>query len=256
MKWLRRLRRPPPPPIEEALWQSQWARLAGHERLSCAQAARWRELSAHFLSSKAITAAADCTLEAADRLLIAMLCCEPILDLGPEWLQGWHEVIVYPGRFGVRRSHLDEDSGVLHEWDDELAGECWEQGPLILSLEDAIQAAEAPQHGYHVVVHEIAHKLDLRDGHLDGVPPLPDPAWRKSWIDDFQRAFEQLQHCLEAGQESAIDPYAAEAPDEFFAVVSEYHFTAPELLAATWPSVAGHLARFYHGQPRQRAARA
>lgn len=247
MKWLRRwLGGPPPAPLDDALWSAQLARIDGAEALSSFRAARWRQFTTRFLADKAIAAAADCELSEADRVLIAMLCCEPVLDLGYEWLRGWHEVIVYPGQFGVRRHRLDEDSGIVHEWDDELAGECWEQGPVILSLVDAIQAAEAPLSGFQVVTHEIAHKLDLLDGSLDGVPPLDDAAWHARWVDDFQRAFDALCAQVEAGHETPIDPYATEAPDEFFAVVSEYHFTDPELLAEQMPDVAEHLARFYH----------
>lgn len=151
----------------------------------------------------------------------------------------------------MRRQHLDEDSGVLHEWDDALTGESWERGPLILSLHDTIQAAEAPVSGYQVVAHEIAHKLDMLDGSMDGVPPLPDGVWYAQWVADFQAAFDALCKDVESGREPAIDPHAAEAPDEFFAVVSEYHFTDPQLLARNMSAVATHLARFYH--PGQRA---
>ena len=49
----------------------------------------------------------------------------------------------------------------------------------------------------------------------------------------------------------AIDSYAAEAPEEFFAVCSEYHFSDPRLLAAALPKVAAHLARFYGPSPFQ-----
>lgn len=246
MKWLRQwLSSPPPTPLDDALWQSQLARISGVEAFSSQQLLRWREFTARFLSDKAISAAEGCELSVADHLLIAMLCCQPILDLGYEQLRGWHEVIVYPGEFGVRRQHLDEESGVLHEWDDTLSGECWEQGPVILSLADSIQAAEAPTSGYHVVVHEIAHKLDLLDGSLNGVPHLPDGAWRAHWVADFQCAFDALCADVEAGHETVIDPYASEAPGEFFAVVSEYHFTDPKLLADHMPTVADHLSRFY-----------
>ena len=47
--------------------------------------------------------------------------------------------------------------------------------------------------------------------------------------------------------QAAIDPYAASAPEEFFAVVSEYHFLAPELLSAAYPEVARLTAQFYAG---------
>ena len=248
MKWLSRLlgTRPTPQPIDDALWQAQLARMPGLEDLPAERSARWRDLTSRFLADKAISAAGDCELSDADRVLIAMLCCEPVLDLGYRWLRGWHEVIVYPGEFGVRRHHVDEDSGVVHEWDDTLSGECWEQGPVILSLADTIQAAEQPLSGYQVVVHEIAHKLALLDGSLDGVPPLHDAGWHAQWAADFQSAYDRLCAQLEAGEEPPIDPYACEAPDEFFAVVSEYHFTDPELLAEHLPVVAAHLARFYH----------
>jgi Mlc titration factor MtfA (ptsG expression regulator) len=49
--------------------------------------------------------------------------------------------------------------------------------------------------------------------------------------------------------ETVIDPYAAEAPDEFFAVATEYHFSAPDLLEQEMPVVAGHLRRFYGAPP-------
>jgi Mlc titration factor MtfA (ptsG expression regulator) len=46
-----------------------------------------------------------------------------------------------------------------------------------------------------------------------------------------------------------MDPYAAEAPEEFFAVASEYHFTAPAVLEAAMPAVAAHLRRLYGPPP-------
>ena len=54
---------------------------------------------------------------------------------------------------------------------------------------------------------------------------------------------------MDAGRETALDPYAAEAPEEFFAVASEYHFSAPALLAEAMPTVAVHLTRFYGPSP-------
>ena len=246
MKWLCQwLSSPPTALFDDALWESQLARIDGAEAFSSQQVLLWRDFTARFLIDKAISATAGCELSAADSLLIAMLCCQPVLNLGYEQLRGWHEVIVYPGEFGVRRQHLDEDSGVLHEWDETLSGECWEHGPVILSLADSIQAAEAPTSGYHVVVHEIAHKLDLLDGSLNGVPYLPDTKWRARWVADFQDAFDELCMQLEAGDDTLIDPYASEEPGEFFAVVSEYHFTDPELLATHMPKVAAHLSQFY-----------
>src|SRR3546814_9597994 len=93
----------------------------------------------------------------------------------------------------------------------------------------------------------MAHKLDALDGVLDGTPPLPR-AWQREWARDFQAAFDTFAAEVDRGRDTAIDPYAAEAPEEFFAVCSEYHFSDPRLLQATLPTVAAHLARLYRSE--------
>jgi Mlc titration factor MtfA (ptsG expression regulator) len=94
----------------------------------------------------------------------------------------------------------------------------------------------------------MAHKLDVLDGALDGTPPLPRP-WQREWARDFQAAYDKLAQQVDAGRNTAIDGYAAEAPEEFFAVVTEYHFSDPALLRRTMPKVAAHLERFYGASP-------
>ncbi|MGH8083067.1 MAG: zinc-dependent peptidase, partial [Lysobacter sp.] len=99
-----------------------------------------------------------------------------------------------------------------------------------------------------VAAHEMAHKLDVLDGLLDGTPPLPRP-WQREWARDFQRAYDDFIEQVDSGHETLIDPYAAEAPEEFFAVVTEYHFSDPQALRDTMPEVAAHLQRFYGPSP-------
>src|SRR3546814_7088396 len=93
---------------------------------------------------------------------------------------------LYPDAFRVNRSHVDA-AGVLHEWEDDLIGESWESGPLILSWADVQADLDEPDAGFCVAVHEMAHKLDALDGVLDGTPPLPR-AWQREWARDFQAA--------------------------------------------------------------------
>lgn len=181
-----------------------------------------------------------------DVVLLAALCCLPLLRIGEVGLQGWSQLILYPEAFRVQRTHVDA-AGVLHEWDDELIGESWDNGPLILSWADILADLQAPHEGFCVAVHEMAHKIDALDGAMDGTPPLPR-AWQRQWADDFQRAYDALCAQVDAGAQTLIDPYATEAPEEFFAVASEYHFSAPDLLAEAMPAVAMHLQRFYDGQ--------
>jgi Mlc titration factor MtfA (ptsG expression regulator) len=244
--WLRRLfGASPPPRIDDDAWHRLLRRVAWARGLSAGSQQRLRTLTERFLADKAITPAAGLLLTDERRFLLALLCCQPVLHLGYEWLRGWRELIVYPGEFGVRRHDYDEDTGVMQEWDDTLVGESWDRGPLILSWADVRADLDRPEPGYHVVAHEIAHKLDALDGSMDGTPPLRDGATRAAWARDFQHAYDAFKADVDAGVDVAIDAYAAESPDEFFAVVSEYHFSAPDLLRGAMPQVAQHLSAFY-----------
>lgn len=215
--------------------------------LDASRALRLQALAARFLHEKAITPIGALVLDDVQRVQLAALCCLPLLEFGAEGLHGWSQLLVYPEAFRVNRSHVDA-AGVLHEWDDELIGEAWESGPVILSWADVQADLAAPREGFCVAVHEIAHKLDALDGVLDGTPPLPRD-WQRAWARDFQAAFERLARIVDTGREPAIDGYAAEAPEEFFAVCSEYHFSAPGLLRREMPAVAAHLERFYGRSP-------
>ena len=236
-----------PPGIDSELWLATRNRVPWLAALDHARDARLQALAARFLRDKTITPVGDLVLDERQRLQLAALCCLPLLEFGAQGLHGWSQLIVYPDAFRVNRSHVDA-AGVLHEWDDELIGEAWERGPVILSWADIEADLLAPRDGFCVVVHEIAHKLDALDGVLDGTPPLPGD-WQREWARDFQQAFDALAAEIDAGREPAIDGYAAEAPEEFFAVCSEYHFSDPRMLRESMPQVAKHLQRFYGTSP-------
>ncbi len=236
-----------PAPISDDIWRATHGRLPWLRPLDTARGARLRELAARFLHEKTITPVGELTLDAEQRCSLAALCCLPLLEFGAEGLRGWSQLIVYPDAFRVNRTHVDA-AGVLHEWQDELIGEAWEMGPVILSWADVLADCEDPRAGFCVATHEMAHKIDVLDGVLDGTPPLPRP-WQKEWARDFQTAYDALAKQVDRGRETAIDGYAAEAPEEFFAVVSEYHFSDPQLLRAEMPAVAAHLERFYGPSP-------
>ena len=249
LAWLRRLAGVPTPlRLHDDLWLRALRRPGWTRALDDTAKATLRDLTERFLGETTITPAAGFALTDDRKVLIAMLCCQPVLRLGYDWLRGWREVIVYPGQFRVRRHDYDEDTGVLQEWDDDLAGESWDRGPLILSWADVRADLDTPEPGYHVVAHEIAHKLDALDGLLDGTPPLPRP-WQREWARDFQRVYDGFVDEVDSGRETAIDPYAAEAPEEFFAVATEYHFSDPALLRESMPEIAAQLQRFYGPSP-------
>ena len=253
LRWLG-LAPPSCEPIDDALWRRAVRRARLLHWLDTEQRELLRERTGRFLASKAITGAGGFEVTPLRRLLIAALCCRPTLALPADSLDGWHEVIVYPGQFRVRRHETGEHDGIVHEWDDELAGEAWDRGPIVLSWADVLADLRLPEPGFNVVVHEIAHKLDALDGAMNGTPILPDQRRRTAWVRALQAAFDDLNACLDRGEEPPIDPYAAEAPEEFFAVASEYHFTAADQLTAAYPAVAAELTAFYGPAPRRPSA--
>ncbi|WP_282294999.1 M90 family metallopeptidase [Stenotrophomonas sp. PS02289] len=242
LQWLR----PGPRPIPDEDWQHTCQRTAWLRGLPETERTRLRELSTTFLHEKTITPVGGLLLQERDAVLIAALCCLPLVKLGEAGLQGWSQVLVYPEGFVVPQSEVDED-GVAHEWEEDAIGQVSHTGPLLLSWHDVQAELAHPHEGACVVVHEMAHRIDMLDGVLDGTPPLPRD-WQQAWAADFQAAFDALCAQVDAGTETVIDPYGAEAPDEFFAVATEYHFSAPDLLEQEMPAVAAHLRRFY-GEP-------
>ncbi|HEY5803839.1 MAG TPA: M90 family metallopeptidase [Lysobacter sp.] len=236
-----------PDDIPEATWLATRARVPWLARLEPDRDARLRGLTARFLNEKTISPIGELVLDPVQRCMLAALCCLPLIEFGAEGLRGWSQLIVYPDAFRVNRSHMDA-AGVLHEWEDDLIGEAWEAGPVILSWADVAADCEDPRAGFCVAAHEMAHKIDVLDGLLDGTPPLPRP-WQREWARDFQAAYDALAARVDAGEETAIDGYAAEAPEEFFAVATEYHFSDPRLLEAEMPEVAAHMRRFYGASP-------
>ncbi len=76
----------------------------------------------------------------------------------------------------------------------------------------------------------------------------------RDWAKVMQEAYDDLNRQLDRNPdaETAIDPYAAENPAEFFAVTSEYFFSAPDLLDEAYPQVYEQLKLFYRQDPLAR----
>ena len=234
--------------IEDALWDKATGALEFLRNLSPEEAVQLKQLSLLLLAEKEFVGAAGLELTDAMRVSIAAQACLPILELGLDWYSGWHGVVVYPGDFRVRRSETDED-GVVHEWDDELAGEAMPGGPVVLSWDAAARDPEI-----NVVIHEFAHKLDMLDGVVDGTPPLHAGMDRAAWRTAFKEAYEGFCDAVERGKNTWLDPYAAEHSSEFFAVVSEAFFEDPKETRRRYPDVYRQLCLFYKQDPAARCA--
>jgi MtfA peptidase len=224
--------------IDDALWTRATARLA-----FLPASAKLRELALLFLAEKQFTGTHGLEVTDAMRVSIAAQACLPVLELGLDWYRGFTGIVVYPGDFRVRRRETDEH-GVVHEWDDELAGEAMPGGPVVLSWDASAHAS-----GINVVIHEFAHKLDMLNGAADGLPPLHTGMEVAHWARAFEEAYEGFCDALERDRDTWLDPYAAEHPAEFFAVVSEAFFTDPGETRRRYPDVYHQLELFYRQEP-------
>ncbi|NQD96209.1 zinc-dependent peptidase [Pseudomonas sp. CrR25] len=235
--------------MEPALWAAVQQRLPLLDGLSQIEQQRLCERAVLFLHRKRLTALPGVELDAIARLSLAAQAELPLLHLAElDWYQGFHEIVLYPDDFISPQRHRDA-SGVVHEWDAEHSGEAWQQGPVILAW-PGVQASGGWD-GYNLVIHELAHKLDMLGGDANGLPPLHRDMRVQDWAEAMQGAYDRLNAELDANPdtETAIDPYAAENPAEFFAVTSEYFFSAPDLLAEAFPAVYAQLALFYRQDP-------
>jgi MtfA peptidase len=234
--------------IPAPLWEATLADVPSLARLPDNAQRRLGDLSLLFLHEKAFEAAGGFTLDEAQRVRIAALACRPVLELGLDCYAGFASVIVYPGEFLVRGREQEDEDGVVHIGDDVLSGEAWERGPVILAWEDVLASGQGE--GFDVVAHEFAHKLDLTDGALNGVPALHPQMRFELWVETFQSAYDALCERLNRGEETWLDPYAAEDPSEFFAVCTEMFFDVPEELDAEYPELYAELAAYFRQDPR------
>ena len=224
--WLRR--RGSARPIPDALWEQV---LACYPFLSArpqVELSRLRELAAKFLASKEFHGAQGFVITDEVAVSIAAQAVLPVMHLGLKWYDDFVGIVVHRGQVVARRTEIDE-AGVVHHWDDLLAGEAMDRGPVMLNWRDVQDAGATAQQGYNLVIHEFAHKIDLRDGQADGCPPLPSPAARRAWLATMEaqyQAFREKVILAErfGGEAQWLDAYGATAIDEFFAVACEAYF--------------------------------
>lgn len=236
--------------IEDDQWRRVEADLPFLDHLNADERARLRQLALEFIVTKEWHSAPGLTLTVDMQLSIALQACLLVVNLGLNWYRGWVGVTVYPGDFVIPRQTMDAD-GVVHEYDDTVLGEAWEGGPVLLSWFDS----PAETAGINVVIHEFAHKLDMTNGDVDGMPALHAGMTKDDWTRAFGPAFADFCRRVDVaaarGEETSLDPYGAEHPAEFFAVMSEAFFEAPELLRQEYPAVYAQLQVFYRQDPLQ-----
>ncbi|MDH5285555.1 MAG: zinc-dependent peptidase [Betaproteobacteria bacterium] len=239
--------------IPDALWRDALETLPFLAICTEDELARLRDLCVLFLNAKGIVGARGHVVTPRQRVLIAQQACVLILNLDLALYDGFENIVVYPDEF-IPGWEWEDEAGVVHRNDEPLAGEAMPRGPVILSWPDVEAASDWHASGMNLVVHEFAHKIDMATGDANGCPPLPPDMPAAEWTATLAAAFDHFAARVHRGEHTAIDPYAAESPGEFFAVLSEVFFSDPSLLVVDYPRVYAQFARFYRQDPAARAA--
>lgn len=234
--------------IPDPLWALTMARLPFLARWPADDLARLRRLASLFLDEKEFTGVGGLEVDDAMAVSIAAQACLPVLSIGLEPYRGFVGIVVHRDEVVARREVADDD-GIVHAYDEVLAGEAMAGGPVMLSWHDVDMAGESADWGYNVVIHEFAHVLDMVDGEPDGVPALPPGLSRAAWIDVIGGEYELFCQQVDLGRETVLDPYGATGVDEFFAVSAEAFFVTPKEMRAEHPVWYGLLARYFRQDP-------
>lgn len=235
-------------------WEAAIADWPVMQRYQGAERDALRQLSLQFMASKAFVSGGGFVISQAMALKIATMACVPILHLGLHWYPRWKTIILYEGAFIANRPYRSSD-GVVHPQGPGLSGEAWYRGPVVLSWQAVCESGPEASNGQasNVVIHEVAHKLDmLRDG-ANGAPPMhPDMHWRE-WRDTFAAEWQRLQEDFHKQRPLPINVYGLTSPAEFFAVCSETFFEAPHTLQEAMPDIYDKLCKFYRQNPTANA---
>jgi Mlc titration factor MtfA (ptsG expression regulator) len=254
-RWFRGLRAAPD--IDDALWHATLTRYPFLADRPAADLARLRGLSAEFLRDKEFHGARGFAITDEVALAIAAQAVLPVLHLdgGLAWYDDFVGIVVHASEVVARRRTTDE-AGVVHEYDEVVAGEAMDRGPVMLSWQDVLASGSVA--GYNVVVHEFVHKIDMRGGEADGCPPLP-PGFlgtssardaRVAWMAVLQPAFDDFRERTViaerfGGATPWLDAYGAESISEFFAVACEAYFVNRTVFEREFPTVRALFDAFF-----------
>lgn len=261
-----------PPDLPERLWQHTIRRHPFLAPLTQAEQDRLRQLSAHFLTEKEFHGANGLRITDAMALAVAAQACLPLLHMAPpgrssrplavlDWYHDFVGIVIQPGA-AIALREITDASGVVHRYREVLAGEAMDRGPVMLSWEDVNGAPEAAAFGHNVVIHEFAHKLDMRHmspgEHPDGAPPLPAhfagfvdarqarDHWRQTMSDAYERFREAVAMAERFGADRPwLDAYGATDPAEFFAVSCEAYFVNRRRFEQDFPDVVALYDAFF-----------
>ena len=248
--------------LTEALFPPSWEEIirrnvAHYCMLEDDERAQLRALVQVFVAEKHWEGAGGLALTDEIRVTISAQACLLLLNLPHDFYHNVESIIVYPSTVvpPQRRQGFFEAAMAPVGIEQPIIGQAFQQGPVIIIWDAALQGGRHPELGHNVIYHEFAHKLDMLDGAADGTPPLHDRAEFRDWVQVCSREYLRLKHDTEKGRKSFLNAYAATNEAEFFAVATEQFFDQPQLMIAHAPDLYRVLHEYYRQDPYKRVSR-
>ena len=207
------------------------------------------KLVQQFLYQKKFVGCAGLEVDDEMRLTIAGQASLLLLNRPTRVYPELQTILIYPSAFMVPRKHVDE-AGVVTEARQDLLGESWGDGRVILSWDHVRRGAADWSDGQNVVLHEFAHQLDSESGSNNGAPYLGSQTSYKTWSEVLSRDFANLRTEALYRQPSVMDHYGATSPAEFFAVATETFFEKPWQMSERHAELFAELFKYYRVDPR------
>lgn len=199
------------------------------------QRERFRNLVKVFLDEVAITGIRT-DVDDTTRALVAASAVIPVFGFDDWEYSGLGEVLIYPSAFGESYETSEgDDRNILG-----MIGTNHLSGVMILSKPDLIAGFRNPEDKRNVGIHEFSHLVDKADGEVDGIPAGIPAQIVEPWIRWVGRELES-----NSKGKHHIDDYAYTNEAEYFAVLSEYFFEAPDTLQQKNPELYGMLEAIY-----------
>jgi MtfA peptidase len=199
-----------------------------------------------FLAEQRIYGAGEgaAELEIGDETRLLIAASAAILSHGMprfEWPR-MRDIVVHARAF-------NEDYGSEHA---NISGMVHYQGPILYSERD-LRHGFRRHDGHNVGLHELAHVLDLADGHADGMPIGAEWASSAPWLAIVS---DRLAKLRDPRSPNVLRAYAATNEAEFFAVAVEVFFEQPHKLrdkdAELYAMLSDYFGQDPAARPRQR----
>ena len=188
-------------------------------------------------------AVGDIEVTAAMRAHIASHASLLTMNIGLDFLSDVSSVLIEPA--AATRTTRHRDGPIVSEGNACVTGEAMLHGPVRVAWR-RVETETTENATTSVILHEFAHKIDMRDGVSDGVPPMQSREATRTFTGMLDATLRAIRV---PSAETPLRAYGATNRQELFAVATEAFFLQPESLRQTHVGLHAALVAFYRQDP-------